>query len=267
MAASDDKLMLSPTPSEDRNRIAVARAEKVSKAVARLIAKEVAERGMEPGASLPPEQVMAERYGVGRSSIREALRLLETQGLIVIRPGLGGGPVVGRPSPVDFGKTMTLFLQFQGTRYSHVLDALAPVEGMCAAMAAAHCAKHPEIFNEYIHADLLEAPSSRLGDEAWVNMSARFHGGLWEIAGNDVLKLIGGAIGFVFADRVKFDEHREWTTKERRRVHAEHLEIANAVRDGDITRARELNEAHYIAIGNSVRRRYPNLAGELIDWH
>src|ERR1700728_3583071 len=99
-----------------QTEITTVRSEKIYKAVSRLIAREVAEKRLPPGSPLPPEHVMANQYGVGRSSVREALRILENQGLIVIRPGLGGGPIVGQSSAADFGKTMTLFLQIQGTR-------------------------------------------------------------------------------------------------------------------------------------------------------
>jgi DNA-binding FadR family transcriptional regulator len=258
----------SSSHSGGRAIIASSRSEKVSKAVARLIAKEVAERKLEPGASLPPELSMAESYGVGRSSIREALRLLENQGLIVIKPGLGGGPIVGKPSADDFGKTMTLFLQILGTPFSQILEAIAPMEGMCAAIAASKCADAgPELFDKYLPERDLAIHAGRLSDEAWIDLSGRFHIGLWDLVGNDVIRLVIGAVGFVFTDRAKFDEHKRWTTKERNQVQAEHIEIAEAVRSGDVNRARDLNEEHYRGIVQAVKKMYPHLANEVIDWH
>ncbi len=211
---------------------------------------------------------MAKNYGVGRSSVREALRLLETQGLIVMRPGLGGGPIVGRPSPIDFGKTMTLFLQITGTPFSHVLEALPAVEGMCAALAAQRCAADgPETFEQHVPSSTLEPPSRQMNDGEWIEKSAGFHGALWGLVDNDVVTLMAGAVAFIFADRARYDEHREWTLKERRRVHREHLEIAEAVRAGDAEAARQLNEAHFMKINQDVRKMYPNLANEVVDWH
>jgi DNA-binding FadR family transcriptional regulator len=244
-----------------------ARTEKISKAVARMIAREVAQKRLGPGSPLPPEQVMADQYGVGRSSIREALRLLEVQGLIVIRPGLGGGPIVGESSAHDFGKTMTLFLQIQGTQFSDVLKAVGALEGLCSALAAQRCASEgPEAFELIVPESALEPPT-KSDDPQWIEASGSFHSSLRELADNDVIELVTGAVGFIFSDRAKFDPHQQWTMKERKRVHTEHLDIAAAIKSGNAELARRLTEEHFERIQQAIRRQYPHLATEIIDWH
>jgi GntR family transcriptional regulator, transcriptional repressor for pyruvate dehydrogenase complex len=251
-----------------QTEITTARSEKMSKAVARLIAREVAEKHLPPGSPLPPEQVMAEQYGVGRSSIREALRLLENQGLIVMRPGLGGGPIVGQSSAADFGKTMTMFLQIQGTKFSQVLDALPSLEGLCAALAAQRCATEgPQLFDEVVPPSALTTPTASMDDAQWMATSGSFHTSMLVLAGNDIISLATGAVAFIFSDRAKFDPHRQWNLRERKKVHSEHLQIAAAVKSGDVVRARQLTEDHYNSIQQNVRRSYPYLADQIIDWH
>jgi len=49
---------------------------------------------LKPGDRLPSEQELAKQFGVGRQSVREALRLLELSGLVSIQKGYGGGPIV-----------------------------------------------------------------------------------------------------------------------------------------------------------------------------
>ena len=49
---------------------------------------------LKPGDRLPSEQELAKQFGVGRQSVREALRLLELSGFVSIQKGYGGGPVV-----------------------------------------------------------------------------------------------------------------------------------------------------------------------------
>lgn len=49
---------------------------------------------LRPGDSLPSETALARQFGVGRPTIREALRILELSGFIVIQQGKGGGPIV-----------------------------------------------------------------------------------------------------------------------------------------------------------------------------
>src|SRR6476661_11165886 len=94
-----------------RNDASALRAEKVAARVARLIVRDIVERDREPGDALEPESLMLERFGVSRASLREALRILETHGLITIKPGPGGGPSVGAVSSRDFGRMATLFFQ------------------------------------------------------------------------------------------------------------------------------------------------------------
>lgn len=54
----------------------------------------VFEGTLKPGDRLPSEQELAKQFGVGRQSVREALRLLELSGFVSIQKGYGGGPIV-----------------------------------------------------------------------------------------------------------------------------------------------------------------------------
>ena len=58
----------------------------------------IAERGMQPGDRLPGESALMAHFGMARGTIREALRVLEAQGLVRTRTGPGGGAFVGRVS-------------------------------------------------------------------------------------------------------------------------------------------------------------------------
>ncbi|MBW2305282.1 MAG: FadR family transcriptional regulator [Deltaproteobacteria bacterium] len=62
--------------------------------VASEIKKLVIQGLLKPGVKLPPEVELASRFGVGRQTIREALRILELSGFITIQKGYGGGPII-----------------------------------------------------------------------------------------------------------------------------------------------------------------------------
>lgn len=77
-----------------RRRTASNKPKKTAILVAQRIVDEIVDQDLQPGAPLLPERVMLPRYGVARGTLRESLRILETYGLITIKTGPGGGPVV-----------------------------------------------------------------------------------------------------------------------------------------------------------------------------
>ena len=109
---------------------------KTSEVVAFAVARDIVEHGLQFGDRLPLEAQMLEQYGVSRESLREALRLLEAQGIVSLRRGPGGGPVVGRASSMNLARTMTLYFQLAGATYEELLGAWRMLEPLAAELAA-----------------------------------------------------------------------------------------------------------------------------------
>src|SRR5690606_4504666 len=112
------------------------RGDKVAQAVARSIMRKIRTEGLEPGAHLPSEAHMLKEYGIGRGSLREALRILEVNGLISLKPGPGGGPIVSGAQPDHLGHLATLHLQAQGTTFRELIEARLALEPLMARLAA-----------------------------------------------------------------------------------------------------------------------------------
>src|SRR5579863_4724994 len=91
-------------------------APKTATIVARRIVRDIDRLSLEAGDKLPPERVMLEEYQVGRGTLRESLRFLELQGIISLKPGPGGGPVVERPEATSLATSLML-LQFADAQY------------------------------------------------------------------------------------------------------------------------------------------------------
>ena len=93
------------------------RPEKAAMLVAQRIVQDALRDNRKPGDLLIPERTMVEKYQAGRGTVREALRLLEVQGVISLRPGPRGGPVLRTPDATHWGSTVVLLMQLQGAPF------------------------------------------------------------------------------------------------------------------------------------------------------
>jgi GntR family transcriptional repressor for pyruvate dehydrogenase complex len=66
------------------------------------------------GDRLPNERDLSERFGVGRPTVREALRSLETLGIVEVRPGRSGGAFAVRPSEETLGTAFSTLVSLRG---------------------------------------------------------------------------------------------------------------------------------------------------------
>ena len=80
---------------------------------------------------------MLSHYGVSRESLREALRILEVQGLITIHRGPGGGPKVAGVDPAYLARTATLYFHLSGATYDELFETWSMVEPAVAEKVAA----------------------------------------------------------------------------------------------------------------------------------
>src|SRR5262249_29577466 len=125
-------------PVDDRARRPASRLRSVkrSEVLAREIVEEIVAGGLAPGAVLPAEGVMLDHYEVGRASLREALRLLESQGLVTLKSGPGGGPVVGEVDAANLGRTATLYFRLAGATCGVLAEAMLVLDPWLAELAA-----------------------------------------------------------------------------------------------------------------------------------
>ncbi len=98
--------------------------------VARAIEDAIVARGWPVGEVFGSEAELLAEYGVGRNVLREAVRILETHGVARRRQGPGGGLVVVAPQADVIVESARLFLNFRGTRLSHLYDTWIALEGL-----------------------------------------------------------------------------------------------------------------------------------------
>lgn len=88
------------------------------------------------GAQLPPERALAEQSGRSRGSVREALRLLEADGLVVMRSGRYGGAIVRRPTSDSVERLIVSFIRGRPIPAADYVETRLAVESAVARLAA-----------------------------------------------------------------------------------------------------------------------------------
>jgi GntR family transcriptional regulator, transcriptional repressor for pyruvate dehydrogenase complex len=237
------------------------RGEKLYETIAREIVRRIREEKLPPDSQLPSEAQMLKEFGVGRASLREALRILEANGLITIKPGPGGGPVVAEVESRQFGRMATLYFQMGEMTFGELMEARLAVEPMMARFAAGR--NDPALVAE-LQAAVAEAGSVPLSnDSLYLSTSADFHSVVARMSGNKILDLLGSSLLEIFYDRVG---GMLFPVSRRRGVCASHAAIADAIAAGDGALAEELMREHMVEYVEYARRRHPDLLDEVVDW-
>lgn len=254
----------SPPPAADRRR---RRTEKTAEWVAREILSDIVDRGLQPGAKLAPQAEMLEDFGVGRASLREALRILETHGLISIKPGPGGGPVVSGVHGSDFGRMATVFLHASGATFRELVDARLAIEPLMARQAAERQRRDaPPALKEALERGrkVVEGRDvAREGDRAYVAAATSFHDAVTGQSGNRVLDLIARALKEIYIERIR---EIVYEPGERDRILEAHDEIADAILAGDGDTAERLMREHMDEYVDVIAKKFPGVMDEVVEW-
>jgi DNA-binding FadR family transcriptional regulator len=155
---------------------------------------------LDEGDSLGHEPELIEQYGVSRPSLREALRILEAEGLISVMRGVQGGIFVHRPDQRLTARTAAIVLQTRNVSLADVFEARSIIEPAAARIVAA--ARSRRSAGKTLE-KLIQAEEESIDDpEAFGLANARFHEELVELAGNQTLAIVAEMLNEVVARAV-----------------------------------------------------------------
>lgn len=234
------------------------RAPKTSELIAAQLRRQIVRGTVKPGDKLPPETRLMEQFGVSRPTIREAFRILETERLIVVRPGSRGGAQVAAPDQAVAARYVGLLLQLQGATIDDVYEARKVTEPYCAGMLA-KCRTEQDIadltaLTAEIESAIEAAPASgeragRAPDPAqWTRLSHRFHELIMERSGNKTLALQGAVLRDIVAMHTELRVVRNFDVAESperfRLALKSYKKLVALITAGDADGARRLWRSH-----------------------
>jgi len=225
---------------------------KVYEQVAEQLLGQVVARRLKPGDVLPPERELTESFGVGRSSIREALRMLESQGVI---SAVNGGSFVVSDAASPLNSSLRLMFTLDDRTGIHDLFELRRIlEVEAAALAAGrHGGGHLDEMDAAIEEMATSLDDN--GGDRFIDADLRFHLAVAEATGNRLVlhsmqavrDVVRRALMTVFV----IPQSPESAVVEHRGIRA-------AIASGDPARARQEMTDHLVRVEADVEKGVSN---------
>lgn len=213
---------------------------------------------LDEGDLLGTEADLIERFEVSRPSLREALRILEAEGLISVVRGVLGGVVVHRPDQRMTARAAALVLQSRSVSLADVFDASAVIEPAAARMIAASRNRQRAVAQ--LREAIVEQKRTVHDLMACTNAMIKFHSDIVHLAGNQTLIIISEMLNEVITRAVadvQLRTRQQQGIGLRRNIRANEL-LADLIEAGD----GEAAQAHWNAYMSRLRRA---LLGERAD--
>ena len=205
----------------------------------------VVEEGLRAGDRLPGETELIERFGMSKGTIREAMRILEAQGLIKTRTGPGGGGFVHEVSRSRAKALLGNYFYFKNLTIGDIYQLRLALEPELAASLAG---KLPEGILSELEANIAQysEPSKTLDEEREQHVaSLHFHAILAEQSDNP---LLGFIIDFMVSLLADMTVYRELYAPPNEELWARgrdyQVRLIMALREGDAGAARAIMRAH-----------------------
>lgn len=198
-----------------------------------------------PGEKLPPERELARQYKVSRTSIREALRTMELNGLIEIRQG-GGSYVKASDSQSRKEEITASIIKAENHLVYEMLELRRVLEVESAFLAAKRATSMDlEKLRTALETMTLSTQNIELGLKADLD----FHMGIVKATHNSIFIDLIQSLSEHMKDTIRATRSHRFTDPERHEdTMEEHKQIYLAIASGNANRAKELMEEHITRI-------------------
>jgi DNA-binding FadR family transcriptional regulator len=228
---------------------------RVAQIVASVLRDRILSGELPDGGALPKQEDLLEEFNVSLPSLREALSILETEGLATVQRGNVGGAVVHAPTPAQPSYMAALVMQAQSVTLDDLVEALRKLDPLCAALCAERRDRRRTVL-PVLRQNLKRGRALLDNPNEYVRVARAFHEGLVTLCGNQSIILMVGALDTIWAAHdeqlavrtEKFGPAAERTARERSLK--EHQAIFDAIEAGDPRAAEAASRGHYEGRGS-----------------
>lgn len=227
------------------------RQPRVAEIVASKLRDDILSGRLKEGDVLPSQESLFGEFGVSPPALREAIHILETDGLISVRRGNVGGAVVHHPTAERTAHMISMVLQAKSATPADVSEALMHLEPICAGLCAAREDRMTEVV-PYLQREI-DIQSTQFDDATqYVPNARRFHETLVSRCGNEPMILLIGSLELIWSaheSSVWSDdgEPTRMAGKTKRAALHDHQRLLDAISDGNAARAIKLARDHLAA--------------------
>jgi DNA-binding FadR family transcriptional regulator len=227
------------------------RQPRVAEIVASKLRDDILSGRLKEGDVLRSQESLFGEFGVSPPALREAIHILETDGLISVRRGNVGGAVVHHPTAERTAHMISMVLQARSATPVDVSEALMHLEPICAGMCAAREDRMTEVV-PYLQNEI-DIQTTQFDDVSqYVPNARRFHETLVSRCGNEPMILLIGSLELIWSahESSVWSDDGEPTAmvdKTKRAALRDHQRLLDAIRDGNPARAVRLAQDHLAA--------------------
>lgn len=196
---------------------------------------------------LPPERELAEKFGVSRTVIREAIKLLSERGLVEVVPGRGS--FVTRLDAEAVSLYMQLLVKARSASLTQFHEIRSALEVATAGFAAAR-ATHRDIVQLRELVERIDDCLDREDKEGFIDADVRFHALLAESTHNPLFQVVLEPIMGTLAESRRVTYHVQDSPKRGQHFHKI---ILAAIERADVEGAREAMRQHMAHVGDDIR--------------
>lgn len=226
------------------------RQPRVAEIVASSLRSRILSGALADGDMLPKQEELLAEFGVSPPCIREAFRILETEGLVTVIRGNVGGAIVHVPHPGTAAYMLGLVLQSRSVSLLDLLNGMRLLEPACAAEAALRPDRATSVLPR-LRANI-DASAAAIDDPAaFIGLARAFHSELVNNCGNETMSLVVGALEKLWTAQVEtlaVDRSVHGTFADRAlrmSLLSEHERIYRAIEEGDATTAERAIREHF----------------------